>query len=80
MAAKLPQRYFHLAFSFVMGAMMVFVMTCVITLANVGFPADFLARWLHAFAVAYPVAVPVIYFLAPLARRLTARCVDAPFS
>ena len=31
--------------------------------------------WAQAFVVAYCVAVPVIYFLAPLARRLTARFV-----
>ena len=80
MAAKLPKKFFHLAFSFVMAAMMVSVITCAVTLANVGLAADFLARWLHAFCVAYPVAVPLIYFLAPVARRLTGRFVDTPFS
>lgn len=34
---------------------------------------DFLGRWLKAFTVAYVVGVPVIFFMAPLARRLTAR-------
>lgn len=80
MTPKLPKKYFHLMFSLVMGAMMVFLMTGVVTLVNVGLPADFLLRWLHAFLVAYPVAVPAIYFVAPFARRLTARFVDQPFS
>ena len=80
MTAKLPKKLFHLVFSLVMGAMMVFLMTCVITLANVGPTADFFVRWLHAFVIAYPVAVPVIYFLAPVARRLTGRFVETPFS
>ena len=80
MSVKLPAKYFHLVFSFVMGAMMVFAMTCLVTLVNVGPTPDFLARWLRAFAIAYPVAVPVIYFVAPLARRLTARFVEQPFS
>lgn len=80
MSAKLPAKRFHLAFSFVMGAMMVFVMTCLVTVVNVGLPPDFIGRWMHAFMIAYPVAVPVIYFLAPVARRLTARFVEQPFS
>lgn len=78
MQNKLPKRHFHLAFSLVMGAMMVFIMTFVITLANVGWVPDFVARWAKAFSVAYVVAVPVIYFLAPLARRIVGRFVQQP--
>jgi Kef-type K+ transport system membrane component KefB len=75
---KLPARRFHLVFSMVMGVMMVFLMTFVVTLANIGWRADFVHAWAKAFAIAYVVAVPVIYFLAPLARRLTARWVQVP--
>ncbi len=39
---KLPARRFHLVFSFIMGAMMVFLMSFVVTLANIGWHADFL--------------------------------------
>lgn len=75
---KFPKRFFHLGFTIVMGTMMVTVMTCVITLVNVGPVPDFLSYWGKAFAVAYVVALPVIYFLAPLARKLTARWVELP--
>ena len=75
---KLPKSRFHLVFSIVMAAIMVFLMTFVITLVNVGWVPDFPARWMRAFAVAYVVAVPVIYFLAPLARKLTGRVVEMP--
>jgi hypothetical protein len=75
---KLPSPYFHLVFSIVMGAIMVLVMTFVITLANVGMATDFFARWMKAYAVAYVVAVPVIYFLAPFARRVAARFAVVP--
>lgn len=67
------QKRFHLVFSLVMGLMMVSLMTFVITAVNVGFVPDFPSRWLRAFAVAYAVGVPVIFFVAPLARRLTVR-------
>jgi len=68
-----PQKKFHLVFSFVMGAMMILLMTLVITLVNVGLTANFFALWIKAFAIAYVVGVPVIFFVAPVARKLTAR-------
>jgi hypothetical protein len=64
---------FQVVFSLVMGSMMVFLMTFVITLVNVGWIDGFVALWGKAFVIAYIVAVPLIYFIAPLARRLTAR-------
>lgn len=75
---KLPKSKFHLIFSMLMGGIMVFLMTCVITVVNIGMPDDFLKHWLHAFLVALPIAVPVIYFVAPLARKMTGRLVELP--
>jgi len=66
-----PHMKFHLVFSLVMGAMMVSLMTFVITSVNLGFGPYFLAAWTKAFAIAYVIGVPVIFFLAPLARKLT---------
>jgi hypothetical protein len=73
-----PQKKFHLVFSVVMGSMMVFLMTFVITTVNVGWGPRFVQSWGKAFGVAYVVALPVIYFLAPVARRLTARLLGLP--
>ena len=73
-----PQKKFHLVFSLLMGAMMIFLMTFVITAVNVGFSANFLLNWTKAFVVAYIVGVPVIFFLAPVARKLTARTLKMP--
>ncbi len=73
-----PQKKFHLLFSFVMGAMMIFLMTFVITTVNVGWGANFLQSWAKAFAVAYVVGVPVIFFLAPVARRITGKLLGMP--
>jgi hypothetical protein len=47
-----PPKRFHLVFSFVMGLLMISLMTFVITAVNVGFAPDFLMLWLKAFAVA----------------------------
>lgn len=65
------QKKFHLVFSRVMGALMIFIMTFVITLVNVGWSPQFLLTWLKAFGIAYVVGVPVIFFLAPIARKHT---------
>jgi Protein of unknown function (DUF2798) len=73
-----PQKKFHLVFSLVMGALMISLMTLVITFVNVGLVEDFVGRWLRAFLIAYVVGVPVIFFLAPFARKITARFVVMP--
>lgn len=68
-----PQKKFHLIFSLVMGLLMISLMTFVITAVNIGFPADFFAHWGKAFAVAYVVGVPVIFTIAPIARKFTGK-------
>lgn len=73
-----PQKKFHLVFSFVMGAIMISMMTFVITLINLGLVSNFLQVWLRVFAIAYVVGVPVIFFMAPVARRLTGRILGVP--
>jgi hypothetical protein len=73
-----PQKKFHLIFSFIMGAMMISLMTLVITFVNVGMVQDFVGRWLRAFLIAYVVGVPVIFFLAPMARKITGRLLGMP--
>jgi hypothetical protein len=67
------QKKFHLVFSFVMGALMISIMTFVITLVNVGWGTHFLVTWMKAFGFAYVVGVPVIFLLAPVARKITGR-------
>jgi hypothetical protein len=73
-----PQKKFHLVFSLVMGLLMISLMTFVITAVNVGFTPDFPARWGRAFMIAYVVGVPVIFFMAPLARKLTGKLLGMP--
>jgi hypothetical protein len=45
---------------------------------NIGFADRFVAHWIRAFLIAYAVGVPVIFFLAPVARKLTARLLGVP--
>lgn len=73
-----PQKKYHLVFSIIMGAMMVFIMTFVITLVNVGWTVNFISQWMRAFGIAYFIAVPVIFFVAPVARKITSRLLGMP--
>jgi hypothetical protein len=47
----------------------------VITFVNLGATADFLARWMHGFAIAWPSAALAAFVAMPLARRATAAIV-----
>ena len=75
---KLPASKQQLVFSIFTAGMMAFVMTFCITLINIGFTADFFLRWMKAYGAAFIIAVPAIYVIAPIARRLTACMVEMP--
>ena len=66
-----------LIFPTVITAMIVFVVSAVVTAFNIGFRPDFIARWLSGFMVGWPVAAVTGYFAIPLARNLTQRIVAA---
>jgi len=75
-----PQKKFHLVFSCLMGAMMISIMTFVITLVNVGWGEHFVQTWLKAFAIAYVVGVPVIFFWPRSLASLPARSWVSPLA
>jgi cation transport ATPase len=58
-------------FPVLMASIMAFMMTAVITWANLGFVPDFPVRWMKAFAIAWPCAIGAIFIATPIARRAT---------
>lgn len=66
----------QLAFAAIMSLCMSVVVTGVASAVNGGFSADFLARWLRAEALAWPIACGVLLTLGPRVRRW----VDARFA
>lgn len=76
--SRLPARHFHLVFSLLMGLVMVTLMSFFITWMNLGFGPEFFSKWGRVFVLAYLLAVPIIYFLAPVVRRLVSRFVELP--
>jgi hypothetical protein len=52
-------------------ALIVFVVSAVVTFSNIGLRADFVPRWLSAFIIGWPVAAVTAYLAIPHVRRLT---------
>jgi hypothetical protein len=56
----------------ILGAgVIVFVVSCVVTFSNIGFRAEFVGRWLFAFAIGWPVASVTGLIVFPYVRRAT---------
>lgn len=61
----------------IMAGIMAFLMTAIITWLNLGFPPDFLKRWITAFVVAWPLAAIAAFIAIPIAQKLTKRILAA---
>jgi hypothetical protein len=59
----------------VITAIIVFVVSGVVTWTNIGFRFDFVGRWMSAFVVGWPVASVTAFVAIPFARQATARLV-----
>ena len=58
-----------------MTAVMVFMVTLIVTYLNLGFAPDFLQQWAKAFAIAWPIAACTGFVVMPAARRMAERIV-----
>ena len=67
----------RIVFPIIITAMIVFVVSAVVTFFNIGLRADFVVRWLTAFIIGWPVAAVTAYFAIPIARAITQRVVSA---
>jgi hypothetical protein len=57
----------------VMSAVMVFMVTLLVTYLNLGFRHDFLLQWVKAYFIAWPIAATTGFLVMPMARRVTDR-------
>jgi hypothetical protein len=58
-----------------MSAMMVFMVTMLVTYLNLGLRADFLLQWVKADVIAWPVAATTVFLVMPMAKRANGRIV-----
>jgi hypothetical protein len=64
-------------FPVLMGGVITLFVTAVVTIVNVGVPADFFARWMKSWALAWPAAAFIAFVSMPLVRKATERIVAA---
>jgi len=58
-------------FPVIISALIVFVVSGVVTFTNIGMRADFVPRWLKAFMTGWPVAAVLAFVAIPYVRRAT---------
>jgi hypothetical protein len=58
-------------FPILAAALIVFVVSCVVTFTNIGFRADFVRRWLSAYIIGWPVGSVTGFIAFPYVRRAT---------
>ncbi len=67
---RISRRHADSLFALLMSLSMAFIMTGIITFLNTGYDMHFVARWLHAFVIAWPIAFVCIRLLAGRVRGL----------
>jgi len=60
----------HFVFSLVMSTFMIFIMSFVVTIVNVGWGDQTISKWLNSFFYAWIVGFPLMYFFAPKFRKI----------
>jgi hypothetical protein len=58
-------------FPVIISALIVFVVSGVVTFTNIGLRADFVPHWLKAFVTGWPVAAMLAFIAIPYVRRAT---------
>ena len=58
-------------FPIIATGVIVFVVSAVVTFANIGLHVDFVRRWLSAFIIGWPVAAVTALLAFPLLQRVT---------
>ena len=58
-------------FPVLISALIVFVVSGVVTFTNIGFRIDFVSRWMKAFVTGWPVAAVLAFVAVPYVARLT---------
>jgi hypothetical protein len=58
-------------FPVIISALIVFVVSGVVTFTNIGLRADFVPHWLKAFVTGWPVAAVLAFIAIPYVRRAT---------
>ena len=73
----ISSKYTQHVISFFMALFMSCIMSFFITTHNIGLTPDLLSKWLFAWAFGFAVALPTIFLVAPMVRKLAIKLVTA---
>ncbi len=73
----IPSRFEPFVFGLILSGLMSFVVSGIATLRVTGLVPGFPGLWLGAWLTAWVFAFPVVLFIAPVARRIVSRMMDA---
>ncbi|RZI95782.1 MAG: DUF2798 domain-containing protein [Rubrivivax sp.] len=73
---KLPARYASIVTPFFLSVIMTCVVSLVATLRTAGWIDGMVRLWLGSWALSWVIAFPVLIFILPTVRRVTAMVVD----
>ena len=76
----IPTKYTPVVFAFFMSMLMAFMMSGVLTFVNLRpiAPGLFLARWMHAFPIAWFFAFFAALLAGPIVRKIVTKLVAQP--
>jgi hypothetical protein len=60
----------------IMAGIMAFLMTGFVTWLNLGFPENYLALWMRAFFMAWPIATCAAFLAIPVSVKLTGKILN----
>lgn len=75
---KLPTKYAVFIMPSFLSYLMSGMVSMINMLINIGYVDGFWLKWFSAWIISWAVAYPVVLFVLPLVRRLTAQFVDMP--
>jgi Protein of unknown function (DUF2798) len=75
---KLPARYATVVMPFFLSVIMTCIVSLISTLRSVGWNDGVISIWLGSWAISWLIAFPVVLFVLPLVRKLTAMVVALP--
>lgn len=73
---KLPARFEPLLFSLLLSGLMSLLVSAVATWHGLGWRSDFADVWIASWLSSWLVAFPAVLVVAPVVRKLAARCVE----
>lgn len=65
----------RIIFSIMMSFILSSLMTCWITLINLGMSEYFISQWTHAFTLAWPAAGAISFLFSPMIQKLTLKLI-----